>query len=458
LAPARYYCRNCQRFTCDTCTDENPATDVEQDRRCFICSSPVTFLGAAHSVEPFWRRINKIFQYGISKQALIAITVCSICSLIGLYSVWMLLLSSVLMVRYSFNCLEQTAYGNMSAPAFGDSFSGGIQLMLQLIGVVIVAVGALILIATAVGEEFLMLAIMVEVFVLPAVFILLAMNGNLSEALSPSNIGRLIKSTGAAYVIALIFIFILLSSVAIITEMIGEQHQGILFVAQNLVSNFYTVITFHLLGYLVFQKQDALGFYAEDSDVTREPRAEVDIQLAHIEVLVKEGRYQHAVEIYRELLPKHPNNLRLWERCLKLLVAVGSPQDISRFADQFLPRRLARDDEFAIAALYREIRLAAPAYQPRSPDTAVRIARVLFNLGDFREVVNLLNNFHKRHDDKPAIFDAYTLLSASLHKIPSLEHKAGSYEKFLKILETQIAQDREKELKENPLAKFQNRF
>ena len=458
LTPARYYCRHCQTYTCDSCTDEHSSADVEQDRRCFICSGETTFLGAAYSVEPFWRRINTIFKYALAKQSLLAISVCSLLSLVGLYNVWLLILSSLLMVRYSFNCLEQTANGELSAPDFSDSFSGGIQLMLQILGLMIVGIGLLVATNLLIGPEFITLAIVIEVFILPAAFILLAMNGNLSDALSPANISRLIKATGAAYIIALLFIFILLSSVTIITEMIGEGHRGIQFFAQNLVSNFYTVVIFHLLGYLVFQKQDALGYYAANSDMTREPRTETEVQLAHIEVLVKEGRYQHALEIFRELLPKNANNIRLWEKCLKLMVATGMPEEIGRFADQFLPRRMARDDEFAIAALFREITAAAPNYRPRSPETAVRIGQIMFNLGDNKAVVSLFNNFHKHCGDKQAIFDAYTLLAASLSRIPSLEHKVDSYQTFLNKLKVEIKADHEKELKENPLAKFQTKL
>jgi len=457
LKPALYFCRHCNSHICDYCCDENPTATEEDGRRCFICSKPVQFLGAAHSVEPFWRRLDKIYRYGFTSQALTAIVVCSFLTLLSLYNPWLILIPTILLTRYSFNCLSETANGNMKAPTLYDSFNGGIQLMLQLIGIVLIAGGLVTLASMFLGGEVGALVGLLVIFLLPAIFILLAINGTLSEAINPSNIGRLIAAAGAPYIIMLLFIFVMMASIGLINTMIGDGHRAMQFIAQNLVSNYYTVVIFHLMGYLVFQKQDAFGYYAADSDYAREPRSQTEIELAHIEVLVKEGYYQHALEMYRELLPKHFNNLALWEKCLKLMCQVGEPTQVAKFADQFLPRLLSRDDEFAVAKVYREILEAARGYQPRQSDLAIRLGQILFNMGDHREVARLLNNFHKRHQDKREIYDAYNLLANSLDRIPTMEKKANSYRVFLESLQGQMDKEREKELRDNPLAKFTKR-
>lgn len=454
LKAARYYCRHCQIHTCDLCCDEPPATSDDVSRRCFTCSQPITDLGAAHTVEPFWRRLDKIYRYGLSTNALFVIIVCSLLTLASLFNPWLLLIPTLLMTRYSFDCLEQTALGTLKAPSITNSFSGGIVLLIQLIAIVIIAVGMISLCGYYLGQDIAALAGLLIIFMLPAIFILLAINGSLSDAIHPSNIGQLIAATGATYIIMLLFVFVMIASVGLLSSLIGESHRAIQFFAQNLVANYYTVVVFHLMGYLVFQKQEALGFYAADSDLAREPRTDFEIEQARIEVLVKEGQYQHALEIYRDLLPKHSNNLGLWEKCLKLMCQAGKPEQVKRFADQIMPRLLVRDDEFYIAKVYRDILAKAPGYQPMRSHNAIRLAQVLFNLRDYQAVAKLLNQFHKKHPDKQETYTAYDLLANALDCIPGMEARAKSYRDFLLRLEKTIRVDKNKPQPENTVSQF----
>ncbi|BFM09093.1 DUF4013 domain-containing protein [Halioxenophilus aromaticivorans] len=440
LVASRYHCQQCQSHTCDKCCDENPTGDQDVGRRCFTCGQTVTDMGSAHSAAPFWRRLDKIYRYGLSANALVVIAACSLLTVFSLYNPWLLIIPSIILTRYSFNCLEQTALGSMKAPSLTNSFSGGITLLVQLTVIILLAGGLVAVCAYYLGPNMAALAGFVVLFTLPAIFILLAINGTLGEAISPANIGQMISATGATYIIMLLFIFVMVASVGVINALIGDGHEHVQFFAQNLVANYYTVVVFHLMGYLVFQKQEALGFYASDSDFSREPRTEFEIEQARIEVLVKEGQYEHALDAYRDVLPKHPNNIALWEKCLKLMCFVGTEQQVSRFADQILPRLINKDDDFYIAKIYRDILRKAPQFRPKRSANTLRIAQVLFALGDYRAVAKLLHEFHKRHsEDNREIYAAYDLLANSLERIPGLEPKAKNYRVFLKRLEPSLA-------------------
>lgn len=456
LKPASYYCRNCKLFTCESCCDENPASDDIEARRCFNCGQPLTFLGAAYSVEPFWRKLDQIYRYGFNKQSLMLIGLVTVIAFLAQYYqvTLLLLVPAIFLMRYSFQCLENTAAGKMEAPKVEESFNGGIQLLAQVIAIGGLGIALVIVVESFLGEELAIVMLCLVLIVLPANFILLAVNGDLAEAVSPSNIVQLIKSTGAAYIIMLVFLFIMSSSLVLLSSLIGAEHKNIQIITSNLITGYYSVITFHMMGYLVFQKQDALGFYAPDSSVSHEPRTELQIKTAQIEVLVKEGRYALAIEVYRELLPKNHNNLSLWEKCFKLICAVKDKEALERYSDTYLPRIMSRGDEYATVNTYRAISAVIPNYHPSKADVCNDLARDLFNQGDYKSVIKLLNNFHKRYNNKPAIFEAYTLLKSALLKTPNLAHKADSYQKFLDKLKATIDSDREKELKDNPLAKF----
>lgn len=459
LKPASYYCRNCKIFTCDVCCDENPASDDLESRRCFNCAQPLTYLGAAYSVEPFWRKLNQIYRYGFKKEALLLIALTTALSFIAEYYQFtiLLLIPAIFLLRYSFQCLENTAAGKMEAPSMKESLEGGVQLLVQVIAIGGLGIALIIAVGSFFGLELAVITLCFVLIVLPANFILLAVNGDIAEAISPSNIVQLIKSTGAAYIVMLVFLFIMSSSLLVLSSIIGTEHQNIQIIANNLVSGYYCIITFHMMGYLVFQKQDALGFYAADSSVSHDPRTELQIKTAQIEVLVKEGRYALAIEIYSELLPKNYNNLSLWEKCFKLICGVRDQDALVRFSDNYLPKIMSRGDEYATANAYRAIIAVIPNYQPSKADICTDLARDLFNQGNYKAVIKVLNNFHKRFNNKEATFEAYTLLANALAKTPALAHKAESYHKFLEKLKTTLDSDREKELKDNPLAKFMTR-
>ncbi|GLS24882.1 hypothetical protein GCM10007877_05960 [Marinibactrum halimedae] len=398
-------------------------------------------LGAAHSVAPFWRELPSIYRYGFSKDALMAIFGTSLLSQLFIHFPLLLLVPTMLLTRYAFSCLQKTAGGKMHPPELGEGFSGSVKLLLQLIGVNILAVALIIVVAMFVHPTAAIVVALLEVIALPAVFILLAIDEDLKEAVNFGRISQLVASTGISYIVLLTFIAIMISSIGILNALVGDAFPHIQFFIQNTISSYYFVIIFHMLGYLVFQNQEALGFYASDSTQQDTIRSEQKIQEARIEVLVKEGEYESALEVYRQLLPKSLSPV-LWERCLTLMLAVGSQTEITRFSDNYLPKLMSRNEEFAVSKMFRSIIEKVPNYGPEDPELRISLAHTLYNAGDFKSTAKLLNNFHKRYEEATYVIEAYTLLANAIEKIPTMASKAESYRKFCNKL---IKENQEKE-------------
>ena len=116
IEAATYFCSRCQKYTCDSCSNEDTHSGGVS---CFLCSRPLKSLGSAATEEPFWRRLDKSFKYPLNTYALVMIVGVSILSSILAYVpfaiLWQLMLTGA-MVSYCFACLKQTAIGNFTAP------------------------------------------------------------------------------------------------------------------------------------------------------------------------------------------------------------------------------------------------------------------------------------------------------------------------------------------------------
>ncbi|MGI9305244.1 MAG: hypothetical protein ACR2RB_21455 [Gammaproteobacteria bacterium] len=397
-------------------------------------------LGAAHSAQPFWRRLASVYRYAFSLPAMGVILLASLVSMAA--SSILLLVSTVLLTRYYFCCLENTARGELKAPGVIDCFGGGFTLFVRLILIYIVAAGAVGLIFTAFGLTAGVLASVSLTIALPAIFILLAIHGELLSALNPARILEFLRLTGLSYWLMLVFIFIMLGSVQLLGTLISNADPNAALVVQSGISSYYMITIFHMMGYVVFQNQEALGFYAVDKTAIKKVRTELQVQQAGIEVLVKEGLYERALELYRRLLPEAPDNLGLWTNCFRFLCATRNREALTRLARRFFPLVMEHQGDFAVAQTWRSLIAVVPDYAPDKADLRIRLARALHDVDDNKAVVRLLRSFHKQFDDSEQVSRAYELMASALERIPEQAAKAPQYRQFAARLSRQKPQPR----------------
>ena len=419
--PAKWHCGECQMHYCRR---GMPDADTRQRRAlCPRCSKAMRYLGAATEVVPFWHRLGAFFRYPFHTDPLIVIAICTLvpvvapANLIGIL-IWLVL--ALALFKYTYAVINHTAEGHLKPPAVSVAFNGsGFDIVvLQLL--VFVLMGGLVGAAGMVGGPILMLlALAFVVLALPASIMVLAMERSVGAAVNPMNLAVLISRIGTPYF--LLYGYLILLTLASGAAQDFAVNHFPFWVAQPLagfLNSTFTLILFHMLGYLLFQYQEELGFASDIQDETagqdthqRDRSARFD---ADIDMNLKDGNYDRVQSMLKEALKRDRDNALRIGQLYQLLAARKDTAELYRYHPRILGWLADRNDGEGIARLLGTLVEAEPGFKLEDPDLAVRCARALYHRGQFKPALRLLQDFHKRFPDSDQLAPAYLLVAQAL--------------------------------------------
>lgn len=430
LRPATWRCDACARSYCDDCIGDGPANGDRDS--CLLCDADLVSLGHAFTAQPFWRRLQESFRYPLAAPALGVIVgtalVGGLAPQLGLIGALVALAATGVLLKYAFTCLKRTSEGELVAPDVAEAWSGGVALLFKLIAIgVVFAIGVGAAFA-ALGPGMGMLLASLGLLALPAVVIVLALSGRLFTALNPAMSVRIIRAVGLPYGLLQAFILVMTGSVGLIQEVLGGAGP-LAQLLQSMVSNYYTIVVFHIMGYMLFQYQGALGFVARgDAGEGRAYKDRAALLRARLDVLVKDGRYGAARALYAEALARDPDDRALARRHLDFLLALASAFDdadgLARDASVHLRRMLRQRHPEPLAPVYHRVREHLPGFVPEAPEVRVAVAKELADRGEYRAAVGLLNGLQRAFPDFDGLGAACHLMADCLEQIPALAAQA----------------------------------
>lgn len=413
---ASWHCPRCCTDTCDTCADESVNIDK---RHCFQCGGVLESLGAAYTAEPFWEHLKAIFRYPFTWPVMTLIVVVSVIgmvlSFLPILGTLAALISAGIFIKYSFRCLEETAMGNMVPPEITDAYSGGLMIIVKMLFMMIV-VGVLIgLAGYYLGEGIGGLLTGLVMLSVPAFLINYAITDELLSSASPFSILRIITAIGLPYGLLIGLLMLMSSSVSFLMYLLISDWQWLTTTLVSVVSNYYLVVMFHLMGYVVFQYQRQLGFSARESSGADElHRSEVDRCRAQISVLVKSGEYEKAQSVYRRVLDRNRSDMALQDEFFEFLCMTARRDALQRFIDDYLALKTEKGYLDQLRRIYRQVRTLLPNYVPADGDVRYQLATQFSELGEYAVTVHLINGMHKEHSDLGLLIKSYTLLEQAL--------------------------------------------
>lgn len=444
LEPATYNCPECSHDACDTCVEENY---FREDVQCFLCQSTMSSLGSANNAEPFWRRLDKSFRYPLNANALTLIVGVSflntVLMFIPLTFIWQIMLTGA-MVSYCFACLKQTASGKLVAPDIKEAYEGGVNLLVKLFAILLIYAVSIGLISAVAGIKVMNIAAMLAVITFPASIILLALSNSLLASINPVGQFRLIISIGLPYGLILAFIMIMTGSVGLISEVIGSQFDLITLWLQATVSNYYIVVVFHIMGYMIFQYQAELGFAARaNSGERREERSDEEKTKHRIDLLLKEGRFEVAFNELAVAARKYPQDPDFSRLCFEFIHESRNGRYIAEFGSLYLDQLVKKRQDQQLKTLYRRILQIESDFQPDKPETRHQLARVLRQSGDTKSAIKLLNRLHKDFPEYKELADAYEFMAECLAELPNMQKQVDQYRQFANKLSRTVGTRKE---------------
>ena len=437
--PAKWHCGNCQIHFCSRCMPD--ADHRKQHALCPKCSRAMRYLGAATEAVPFWNRIGAFFRYPFHTDPLLVIAICTLVPLLaggGILGIIVVLLTILALFKYIYAVIGHTADGHMKPPPLSVAFTGsGFDIViLQLL--VFVLMGALVSAAMMLGGPVLMLiALALVILALPASVMVLAMEHSVAAAVNPMNLAVLISRIGSPYFLLYGYL-ILLSIASGAAQELAFNHFAP-YVA-NLLAGFlnstFMLILFHMLGYLLFQYQEELGFASDHQD--EENRAEMQGRdRSHrfdsdLDMNLKDGNYDRAQAMLKESLKREPSNAHRLSQLHSLLAARDDRQEIYRYHPRLLTMLADRNDGDTMAGLLATLESIEPGFKLDDPELSLHCAKTLYHRGQFKPALKLLQDFHKRFPDSECLPPAYLTAAQALANGLGQWEKATAFLTFIK--------------------------
>lgn len=331
---------------------------------------------APSAPEPFWRRLRSIATYPLRGAALVTLVTLTLCSLLGLLPGIGWILSIVVWMatyKYAFDILRSTADGHVQAPEvlvdIGDGVVGR-MVALQLV-LIVVAVAVVMLAGPVIG----LVAIGAMVFLQPGCIISLAIDGSLRRALNPAVPLGVVARVGWPYLAVFGLLFVIQASAAMAGAWLGRWMPPVIGdLALMLASCWGLFATFHLMGYLVYQYHEELG-YAPERHRGGHGLPDRDGELrGRAEELIRDGDAAGALAVLGEEVRSRAVDLDTHELYHRLLLQGGDAAARLEHGRVYLNLLLAQKQERRALNLLRDALQVDPDFVPVLPEQAAQLA------------------------------------------------------------------------------------
>lgn len=384
---------------------------------------------------PFWNRLREIMRYPAHMSAMITIVVLAIAKLAIFlpFGRTLALLATVAMYRYAFECLRASANGYMEPPEIAQSTDrslGWKLIWLMLIFIAVSVIGVAIF-----GPKLGVALILFLGICLPGATMTLAMNESLAAALSPAQWIAIIGRMGWPYLAVVGLCLIILMSqlyAGALAAKILPPFLALIMVA--VIGNYALVMTFHLMGYLIYQYHDAVGFEPESPQTLR-PLGPIDPDqelLDEAASFVRDGNPESATALLRGHLRSRGGTQAVHTQYRKLLALANDRDALLRHGHEYLNILMAQEKDRLALGLVRECKALDPAFSPTDAGQVTQLAKLAAQGGEAQLALSLLSAFHKRFPKSQDIPQNYLLAAVLLHERMNQDEQARGLLTYLK--------------------------
>lgn len=358
----------------------------------------------ATTPEPFWQRLRAITLYPFRGAALASLVALTLASLLGLVPVVGWIISVLVWIgayKYAFEVLRATADGRMEAPEVVLGVDDGTVTRLILMQLVfIVTVG----VAMVFGGPIIGLAVLAFIaFAQPGCVMSLAIDGSLSRALNPSTPLELVGRIGWPYLAVFGLLFVIQASALTASVWLVTWMPPVLAdLTVTAVAFWGLFAAFHLMGYLVYQYHDVLGYQPSAQHGLpglHSPDADL---LTETEDHVRAGRLDSALELLRGETRSRAVSLDVHDLYHRLLRQNGDIAALSGHAGEYLNLLMLERQERRALGLLRAVLDVDPDFVPAQVEHARQLAERARLAGQGKLAADLLRALlraHPRHVD-----------------------------------------------------------
>jgi hypothetical protein len=362
---------------------------------------------------PFWERMRPMLAYPLQSEALLTISLLALLRLLGYVPGmgWVLnIIITAALFKYAAEVLSNTANGNMEAPtgySTPDSV-GWVVLKVQVLMWVLAIVLVIMLGRMGFGELAWIPAIAIALGA-PAALMSAAIDQDTFGALNPGMWWATITRIGWPYIGASLLCLVIMYSEANARDMLVPFLPGPLaIVGHYFIGHYATIVTFHLLGYLVYQYRDELGYQIKTNTPTALPRPPDRDQtiLDESERLAADGKTLEAARILGAHLDERGGTDSAHLRYRKLLALHGDQAGLDKHSRLYLNVLIAHDKWRVALEFWAECRSANADLWPSDPDQVRELVEQAHALGQQALSLKFANGFARafpKHTSVPLV-------------------------------------------------------
>ncbi len=424
---ARFHCPKCEANFCPECISRRQTEVYGSPREFFFCPKcnvHAEVLSVGSFIAPFWNRLPKFFAYPLHLRPLLLILLLSS---VGVFLSWLPfvnLLLWVVLIKYCYAVLRNTVSGNLRPPELSYQVLGqDVGQAFKQIALFIIIGGAQALIFFYMGAGVGLLSLFFGILLIPAMIIVLVISDSLIDALNPVAFVTIAYRIGWGYLLMYLFLALLYGAPVFLAENFSSFMSPVLrrflFLA---ASQYYTVISYSLMGYVILQYHEQIGYevsaedfldqalvlQGESASSDTKPDATAAI-LNQVSILMKEGRAEDAILVMRESMRGGTAGRVLAERYYNLLKITQRESELLNHGRSYLDLLVAENDKAVACQIYRECLSLNPQFIP-NPDALFKIAGWCLEDGDAKNGWNAFVRFIKANPQHGLVPKAYFLL------------------------------------------------
>ena len=358
-------------------------------------------------ITPFWLRLKPIASYPFRGAAMWSTLVLAAFIFVGdLLPVAGRILAVVGWVaafKYAFEVLQSTAHGRVEAPEVVMGMDNSVvwrYIALQLLAVLIpIIVGVAVGIGWGIGL-YVLLAL-----VQPAAIMTLAMTQSLRAAIDPSLWGQIIGRIGWPYLALIGLMIVMQASAANASSLLDSFLPWLIALAAGVLFSLWSLFaTFHLMGYMLWQYHESLGFEPKSlSQPAGLPYNRDRELLDAASSKVQDGHPAAAIELIRTELRSRALSIEVHELYRRLLQQAGDHAALAEHGPLFLHLLLMEKQERRALGLARECLDANRDFVALQVEDSAKLAERAAFGGQSKLAVDLLLAAIRRHPGDPAM-------------------------------------------------------
>ncbi|WP_300670157.1 tol-pal system YbgF family protein [Desulfoluna sp.] len=456
--PAHWACPSCGGDFCNACVKTSTQRRNTVDRQtqfCPRCNRPMTWVGAKNAIVPYWERLPQFFLYPLTWPILGFLGLLGSLNFFvdprGIPGIIIELLSYALILRYAYLSLVTTTRGDLSPPPMGGMPLGSsvIIVMKQTLLVFLLAL-PYSLALKYLGQTLAYGVLFLLILCLPAMVILLVTSNRVFRALNPNAFIRLAFRIGKGYLGMFGLLIILWGApTLVVNRMVPLFSPHVLGFLTCVISGYYTLVSYHLMGYVTLQYHEKIGYDVEIEHFSAarpatgpaQPPQPEDPHLKQVTFLLKEGQLEEALTYLRDM-KKGEKNLptpALSDKYFALLQMLGPAEEMVAHGHAHLKGLITRDKKEEALSAYTACVEADPEFIP-SAHTLYHVGLWTSDKRSPEKAIAILQRAVKHHPQDPMIptiwFRAARILNDRLHQ----------HEKATKLLQGLLKQFPEHEI------------